>query len=84
LGDINVTVVINKTTASVAVTCSSFSSHSCKACVMKDEGFAVFVDFSNVVSKQGEVQEFFGDYIAVSPHLFSFNIIGCKAVSPQH
>jgi len=64
---------------------------------MKDEGFAVFVDFSNVVSKQDvkylaeadehesvrEVQEFFGDYIAVSPHLFSFNIIGCKAVSPQ-
>ncbi|KAF6018868.1 VPS45 [Bugula neritina] len=54
-----------------------------------------YIYFSNVVSKQDvkylaeadehesvrEVQEFFGDYIAVSPHLFSFNIIGCKAAN---
>lgn len=54
-----------------------------------------FVDFSNVVSKQDikylaeadeheavrEVQEFFGDYIAISPHLFSLNIVGCNSVS---
>ncbi|XP_074650382.1 vacuolar protein sorting-associated protein 45-like [Tubulanus polymorphus] len=50
-----------------------------------------FIYFSNVISKQDvkilaeaddqevvrEVQEFYGDYIAVSPHLFSFNIVGC-------
>lgn len=54
-----------------------------------------FADFSNVVSKQDikylaeadehesvrEVQEYFGDYIAISPHLFSLNIVGCKSVS---
>ncbi|OPL17896.1 hypothetical protein AM593_10138, partial [Mytilus galloprovincialis] len=48
-------------------------------------------DFSNVISKQDvkvlaeaddqevvrEVQEFFGDYVAVSPHLFTLNINGC-------
>ena len=52
------------------------------------------LDFSNVVSKQDvkylaeadeqetvrEVQEYYGDYIAISPHLFSLNIVGCKAV----
>lgn len=50
-----------------------------------------YIYFSNVISKQDvkvlaeaddhevvrEVQEFFGDYIAVNPHLFSLNIIGC-------
>ncbi|XP_043931114.1 vacuolar protein sorting-associated protein 45 [Protopterus annectens] len=50
-----------------------------------------FIYFSNVISKSdvkslaeadeqevvAEVQEFFGDYIAVNPHLFSLNIIGC-------
>ena len=30
-----------------------------------------------------EVQEFYGDYIAVSPHLFSLNIVGCKSVSVE-
>ncbi|OPL20560.1 vacuolar 45 protein sorting-associated protein, partial [Mytilus galloprovincialis] len=48
-------------------------------------------DFSNVISKQDvkvlaeaddqevvrEVQEFFGDYVAVSPHLFTLNINRC-------
>lgn len=52
-------------------------------------------DFSNVVTKQDikylaeadehesvrEVQEFYGDYIAVSPHLFSLNTVGCRNVS---
>ena len=28
-----------------------------------------------------EVQEFYGDYIAVNPHLFSLNIVGCCQVS---
>ena len=51
-------------------------------------------DFSNVISKQEikvlaeaddqevvrEVQEFYGDYIAVNPHLFSLNIVGCCQV----
>lgn len=51
-------------------------------------------DFSNVISKQDvkilaeaddqevvrEVQEFYGDYIAVNPHLFSLNIVGCCQV----
>ncbi|XP_064621075.1 vacuolar protein sorting-associated protein 45-like [Lineus longissimus] len=51
-----------------------------------------YIYFSNVISKQEvktlaeaddqevvrEVQEFYGDYVAVSPHLFSFNIIGCS------
>ncbi|KAK7496933.1 hypothetical protein BaRGS_00011913 [Batillaria attramentaria] len=50
-----------------------------------------FIYFSNVISKQDvkilaeaddqevvrEVQEFYGDYIAVNPHLFSLNIVGC-------
>ncbi|CAG5125539.1 unnamed protein product, partial [Candidula unifasciata] len=50
-----------------------------------------FVYFSNVISKQDvktlaeaddqevvrEVQEFYGDYIAVNPHLFSLNLVGC-------
>lgn len=50
-----------------------------------------YVYFSNVIAKQDvktlaeaddqevvrEVQEFYGDYIAVSPHLFSLNIVGC-------
>ena len=54
-----------------------------------------FLDFSNVISKQDvkilaeaddqevvkEVQEFYGDYIAVNPHLFSLNMIGCCQVS---
>ncbi|XP_013378687.1 vacuolar protein sorting-associated protein 45 [Lingula anatina] len=49
-----------------------------------------FIYFSNVISRQDvkvlaeaddqevvrEVQEFYGDYVAVSPHLFSFNIVG--------
>ncbi|OWK04783.1 VPS45, partial [Cervus elaphus hippelaphus] len=48
-------------------------------------------NFSNVISKSdvkslaeadeqevvAEVQEFYGDYIAVNPHLFSLNILGC-------
>ena len=52
-------------------------------------------DFSNVISKQDvkilaeaddqevvrEVQEFYGDYVAVNPHLFSLNIVGCCQVS---
>ncbi|ESN92176.1 hypothetical protein HELRODRAFT_194330 [Helobdella robusta] len=51
-----------------------------------------YIYFSNVISKQDvkclaeaddqevvrEVQEFFGDYIAVSPHLVSLNLIGCR------
>lgn len=51
-------------------------------------------DFSNVISKQDvkilaeaddqevvrEVQEFYGDYIAVNPHVFSLNIVGCSQV----
>nr|KAG5706533.1 hypothetical protein BaRGS_028704 [Batillaria attramentaria] len=51
----------------------------------------MYYDFSNVISKQDvkilaeaddqevvrEVQEFYGDYIAVNPHLFSLNIVGC-------
>lgn len=55
----------------------------------------LWLDFSNVVSKQDikylaeadefevvrEVQEFFGDYLAVSPHLFSLGVTGCKTVS---
>ncbi|XP_059149023.1 vacuolar protein sorting-associated protein 45-like [Physella acuta] len=50
-----------------------------------------FIYFSNVISKQDikvlaeaddqevvrEVQEFYGDYIAVNPHLFSLNLTGC-------
>ncbi|XP_067931822.1 vacuolar protein sorting-associated protein 45-like [Watersipora subatra] len=54
-----------------------------------------YIYFSNVVSKQDvkylaeadeqetvrEVQEYYGDYIAVSPHLFSLNIVGCKAAN---
>uniref|UniRef100_A0A8V8TMG7 Vacuolar protein sorting 45 homolog n=1 Tax=Homo sapiens TaxID=9606 RepID=A0A8V8TMG7_HUMAN len=50
-----------------------------------------FIYFSNVISKSdvkslaeadeqevvAEVQEFYGDYIAVNPHLFSLNILGC-------
>ncbi|XP_002734962.1 vacuolar protein sorting-associated protein 45-like [Saccoglossus kowalevskii] len=50
-----------------------------------------FIYFSNVVSKSDvkllaeaddqelvrEVQEFYGDYIAISPHMFSFNLVGC-------
>lgn len=51
-------------------------------------------DFSNVISKQDvkilaeaddqevvrEVQEFYGDYVAVNPHVFSLNIVGCSQV----
>ncbi|NWQ71920.1 VPS45 protein, partial [Neopipo cinnamomea] len=50
-----------------------------------------FIYFSNVISKSdvkalaeadeqevvAEVQEFYGDYIAVNPHVFSLNILGC-------
>ncbi|XP_022331631.1 vacuolar protein sorting-associated protein 45-like [Crassostrea virginica] len=50
-----------------------------------------YIYFSNVISKQDvkvlaeaddqevvrEVQEYFGDYIAVNPHLFTLNIPGC-------
>ncbi|KAK6178811.1 hypothetical protein SNE40_011311 [Patella caerulea] len=50
-----------------------------------------YIYFSNVISKQDvkilaeaddqevvrEVQEFYGDYIAVNPHLFSLNISNC-------
>ncbi|XP_056402382.1 vacuolar protein sorting-associated protein 45 [Hyla sarda] len=50
-----------------------------------------FLYFSNVISKSdvkslaeadeqevvSEVQEFYGDYIAVNPHVFSLNIVGC-------
>ncbi|NXP73326.1 VPS45 protein, partial [Ramphastos sulfuratus] len=50
-----------------------------------------FIYFSNVISKSevkslaeadeqevvAEVQEFYGDYIAVNPHLFSLNLLGC-------
>ncbi|XP_063435267.1 vacuolar protein sorting-associated protein 45-like [Mytilus trossulus] len=50
-----------------------------------------YIYFSNVISKQDvkvlaeaddqevvrEVQEYFGDYVAVSPHLFTLNINGC-------
>ncbi|XP_068109331.1 vacuolar protein sorting-associated protein 45 [Hyperolius riggenbachi] len=50
-----------------------------------------FLYFSNVISKSdvkslaeadeqevvAEVQEFYGDYIAVNPHVFSLNIMGC-------
>ncbi|XP_072138855.1 vacuolar protein sorting-associated protein 45 [Mobula birostris] len=51
-----------------------------------------FIYFSNVISKAdikdlaeadenevvSEVQEFYGDFIAVSPHVFSFNLTGCS------
>ncbi|XP_069796694.1 vacuolar protein sorting-associated protein 45 isoform X1 [Narcine bancroftii] len=51
-----------------------------------------FIYFSNVISKSdikdlaeadehevvSEVQEFYGDFIAVSPQLFSFNLTGCS------
>ncbi|XP_025077433.1 vacuolar protein sorting-associated protein 45-like [Pomacea canaliculata] len=51
-----------------------------------------FIYFSNVISKQDvkilaeaddqevvrEVQEFYGDYVAVNPHVFSLNIVGCS------
>lgn len=50
-----------------------------------------YIYFSNIIAKADiktlaesdeqevvrEVQEFYGDYLAVSPHLFSLNIIGC-------
>ncbi|XP_051779610.1 vacuolar protein sorting-associated protein 45 [Erpetoichthys calabaricus] len=50
-----------------------------------------FIFFSNVISKSdvkslaeadeqevvAEVQEFYGDFIAVNPHLFSLNLVGC-------
>ncbi|XP_077115078.1 vacuolar protein sorting-associated protein 45 [Ranitomeya variabilis] len=50
-----------------------------------------FLYFSNVISKSdvkslaeadeqevvAEVQEFYGDYIAVNPHVFSLNTVGC-------
>ncbi|KAH3840997.1 hypothetical protein DPMN_114455 [Dreissena polymorpha] len=50
-----------------------------------------YIYWSNVISKQDvktlaeaddqevvrEVQEFFADYIAVNPHLFALNIVGC-------
>ncbi|KAL5004132.1 hypothetical protein ScPMuIL_017588 [Solemya velum] len=50
-----------------------------------------YIYFSSVISKQEvkvlaeaddqevvrEVQEFYGDYVAVNPHLFTLNIIGC-------
>lgn len=50
-----------------------------------------FLYFSNVISKSdvkslaeadeqevvAEVQEFYGDYIAVNPHVFSLNVVGC-------
>lgn len=50
-----------------------------------------YIYFSNVISKQDvkilaeaddqeavrEVQEFYGDYVAISPHLTSLNIVGC-------
>lgn len=53
--------------------------------------FGCYADFSNIISKADiktlaecdemevvrEVQEFYGDYLAVSPHLFSLNIAAC-------
>ncbi|XP_046400019.1 vacuolar protein sorting-associated protein 45 [Ischnura elegans] len=50
-----------------------------------------YVYFSNIIAKADvktlaesdemevvrDIQEFYGDYIAVSPHLFSLNILGC-------
>uniref|UniRef100_A0A8C3XTW9 Vacuolar protein sorting-associated protein 45 n=1 Tax=Chelydra serpentina TaxID=8475 RepID=A0A8C3XTW9_CHESE len=50
-----------------------------------------YIYFSNVISKSdvkslaeadeqevvAEVQEFYGDYIAVNPHVFSLNLLGC-------
>uniref|UniRef100_A0A8V8TNG0 Vacuolar protein sorting-associated protein 45 n=1 Tax=Homo sapiens TaxID=9606 RepID=A0A8V8TNG0_HUMAN len=56
-----------------------------------------FIYFSNVISKSdvkslaeadeqevvAEVQEFYGDYIAVNPHLFSLNILGCCQLSSE-
>lgn len=50
-----------------------------------------YIYFSNVISKSDvkmlaeadeqelvrEVQEFYGDFIAIGPHLFSFNVVGC-------
>jgi vacuolar protein sorting-associated protein 45 len=49
------------------------------------------LDFSNIIAKADiktlaesdeqevvrEVQEFYGDYLALSPHLFSLNITAC-------
>ncbi|XP_033634914.1 vacuolar protein sorting-associated protein 45-like [Asterias rubens] len=60
---------------------------------LKSPKYGIYcIYFSNVVSKSDvkrlaeadeqevvrEVQEFYGDYIAVSPHIFSFNIVGCS------
>lgn len=56
----------------------------------------VLLDFSNVVPKADvktlaecdeqevvrEVQELFADYLALDPHLFSFNIVGCLNGAP--
>ncbi|XP_042747786.1 vacuolar protein sorting-associated protein 45 isoform X3 [Lagopus leucura] len=50
-----------------------------------------YIYFSNVISKSdikalaeadeqevvAEIQEFYGDYIAVNPHVFSLNLLGC-------
>ena len=54
----------------------------------------ISLDWSNVISKQDvkvmaeaddqevvrEVQEFYADYIPISPHVFSINIVGCCQV----
>ncbi|XP_030320837.1 vacuolar protein sorting-associated protein 45 isoform X2 [Calypte anna] len=56
-----------------------------------------FIYFSNVISKSdvkalaeadeqevvAEVQEFYGDYIAVNPHVFSLNLLGCCQKCPM-
>ncbi|KAJ8876167.1 hypothetical protein PR048_024076 [Dryococelus australis] len=53
--------------------------------------YCLLLDFSNIIAKADikslaecdeqevvrEVQEYYGDYLAVSPHLFSLNITGC-------
>lgn len=53
--------------------------------------FVLFLDFTNIIPKSDiktlaecdeievvrEVQEFYGDYLAISPHLFSLNLTGC-------
>lgn len=62
------------------------------ACELKFPRYGqYFIYFSNIISKSDikilaeadetesvrEVQEFYGDFIPVSPHLFSMNLIGC-------
>ncbi|XP_042912502.2 vacuolar protein sorting-associated protein 45 [Parasteatoda tepidariorum] len=72
------------------------------ACELKYPRYGqYYIYFSNIVSKSDikvlaeadetesvrEIQEFYGDFIPVGPHLFSLNIIGCyqsRSLSANH